>query len=173
MKGFEDAVGITIGIEGGYAINPSDRGGPTKLGITQATLDAVRSVVPGLPQAVSDLNAAEATQIYRLAFWNPMCCDSFPWPLSLYLFDADVNHTPKIAAKLLQRALWVEDDGIIGPETKAAAVAISVQEVGYAMLTLRRALYVTLAGSDPSQAVFLKGWLNRIERLKQELEVQA
>jgi lysozyme family protein len=169
VKGFDDALGITLGIEGGVSSNPADRGGQTKLGITQDLLDSVKTVSGLLPDNVAALTAAQARVVYQLVFWNPLSCDSFPWPVSLFLFDSAVNHGPRNAAKMLQRALWVTDDGIIGPGTKSAPMP-SVPEVGYAMLTLRRVFYATISASDPTQAVFLKGWLNRVDRLREELD---
>ena len=36
MKGVLDIINATIGVEGGYSNHPSDRGGPTRWGVTQA-----------------------------------------------------------------------------------------------------------------------------------------
>ena len=59
-------------------------------------------------------------KIYKDQYWNAMSCDSFPFSIAFQLFDAAVNHGLLNARKLLQRAVGVKDDGIVGALTLAA-----------------------------------------------------
>lgn len=51
--------------EGGYVNHPSDRGGATKYGITEAVARA-----HGYSGAMRDLPRAEAAAIYRRLYWH-------------------------------------------------------------------------------------------------------
>ena len=62
---------------------------------------------------------------------------------------------------MLQRSAEVKDDGIIGPLTIQAAryICLNVyaeQRINY---------YAGIVIKDPSQAKFLKGWLNRVNTI--------
>ena len=58
--------------EGGYVNHPADRGGPTKYGVTQKTLDAYRRKHPttGFSSDVKDLLEPEAARIYAAMYWE-------------------------------------------------------------------------------------------------------
>ena len=58
-----DIIGEIIKREGGFVDHPSDRGGPTKFGITLRTLRAWRGQ-PVTREDVRTLTKAEARQIY-------------------------------------------------------------------------------------------------------------
>ena len=55
-------------------------------------------------------------KIYKNQYWDAMSCDNFPFAVAFQLFDAAVNHGLLNARKILQRALGVKDDGVIGQE---------------------------------------------------------
>ena len=54
--------------EGGFVDHPADRGGPTKFGITQATLAGYCGHSVGAAE-VAALNADQAKQIYRCDYY--------------------------------------------------------------------------------------------------------
>lgn len=168
MSGFAQALPVVLGVEGGYADVEHDRGGRTNHGVTEAVFhDYLRSV--GAPiRPVRDIRMDEVEAIYHRDYWTAAMCDALPWPVSLAVFDAAVNHGVWRAKRLLQEALCVKVDGIIGPVTLAAAEAADPRRLVNDLLWLRVALYRELA-EDPSQLVFLRGWLGRMLHLRGEV----
>jgi lysozyme family protein len=120
MKGFfPTAFKFTLGRELGYSNQAADPGGSTQDGVTQATLDAARETVPGLPLDVKDLTQSDEAAIYQ-TYWNSVGGDALPNCIALPLFDAAVNSGPGTAVRWLQQSLGVGSDGKVGSMTLAA-----------------------------------------------------
>lgn len=168
MSGFRQALPVVLGVEGGFVDNPNDRGGATNFGVTEAVYhDWLRS--QGLPiRPVREITLEEAEQLYHLNYWLLAMCDALPWPVSLSVFDAAVNHGVGRAKRLLQEALCVKVDGIIGPVTLAAAEGADPRWLANDILWLRVALYRDIS-ADPTQLGFLRGWLGRMLHLRKEV----
>lgn len=151
--------------EGGYVNDPSDRGGETNWGITHATLDHYNAI-HGLPRSsVRDLTRDGAKTIYLELFWIPSGGDVLPYPLDALMFDAAVNHGPAQAVIFLQRAVGANEDGALGPRTLAAIASADMSRVLSALLNAREGFYRWLA-TQPDQAKFLRGWLNRLDGIR-------
>lgn len=146
--------------EGGYSNHPADRGGPTRFGITQATARAY-----GYAGPMRELPLDVATRIYRDEYWTRYRCDQLPVALAVAFFDTVVNMGPKRATRCLQRALKVPADGVLGPVTIGAAQSRNARAVLTAFMVERKAAYVSIASKNPSQRVFLRGWLRRVADL--------
>lgn len=116
---FQACLAEVLRHEGGYADHPADPGGATNMGITLATLSDWRGR-PVTKQEVRDLTVAEAGEIYRARYWQPIRGDALPPGVDLAVFDFAVNSGPARAVKALQSVLGVAQDGIIGPATLAA-----------------------------------------------------
>lgn len=144
--------------EGGYANDPKDRGGPTMMGITQATLADWRKR-PVTAAEVAALTRAEALEIYRVNYWNRLRCDDLPPGIDLMVFDFGVNAGIGASAKMLQRALNVPSDGIIGPMTLDAARRAEPFSLLRRMAWLREDHY----RSSSDFGHFGRGWLARNE----------
>lgn len=148
--GFDSAVEFILSpqIEGGFVDNPHDSGGPTKYGISQAAY-------PGTD--IANLTRESAIQIYKRDYWDLCGCDELPTAVALLVFDAAVNQGPAKARSLLQKALGVVQDGIVGPATIAAAKRdpqAAIQE----FCALRMYAY----GMHPEFMRFGKGWSRRL-----------
>jgi lysozyme family protein len=169
VSGFLRALPFVLRVEGGLSDHAADRGGKTKHGITQATYDAWREGTGQTKRSVSEVTAEEVQAIYHKEYWLAARCDSLPWPLSLAHFDASVNHGPETAWRIMQRALGVKDDGQPGPVTMQAAYAANVESLTWRWLKERAAFYANIVKAKPGQAVFLKGWLNRLFDLHREM----
>lgn len=146
---FEEAYAFIRKWEGGYVHDPHDRGGPTNMGIIQATYDEYRRRHGLPPQEVARITPAEAEAIYR-EFWEQSGAERLPRPLGLVHMDTAVNMGPVWAQGFLQE---VQQRNPGTPEAAAEA---------YLELRLNR--YLELA-RDPSQRRFLAGWLNRLQDL--------
>lgn len=149
--------------EGGgtYTNAPSDHGGPTKYGVTQAALAAYR-MAPATPEDVQALTEAEARAIYRRDFFVRPGFDKVPDPATqVLLMDWGVNSGPGIAIRALQRLLGVPNDGVLGPQTLLALSGLDAAKL-YRRLAAARVRFIgDLLHNDPSQLVYARGWLNR------------
>lgn len=107
--------------EGGFAnrSRKADPGGPTNLGITQATLSAWRGR-PVSVQEVKQLRREEALQIYKAHYWDSVRGDDLARGLDYAVFDFAVNSGSARAVKTLQKILSVKADGIVGLITLGA-----------------------------------------------------
>lgn len=180
MDNFEKSLSFVFGNEGGYSNNPHDRGGETNLGITQSTLDRAQLEFTGLPSSVKDITRAQAEEIYRVFYWEESKADMLPYPLCTLHFDAAVNHGVGGAGKLLQKTLnnyaqkagldvQVEVDGAVGPKTLSALCQCldfkgNVSLICEIYCNEREKYYKSIVENNPSQAKFLRGWFNRLER---------
>lgn len=117
------ALRLMFGDEGGYSNRKSDRGGPTKYGITHRTLAAHLGVPSVSAERVRNLTLAEAEVIYRKSYWVQSGGDVLPKGLDYAAFDFGVNSGPNRAVKYLQRVVGVKQDGWIGEQTMKAVNA--------------------------------------------------
>ncbi len=167
MSRFDQCLKFILEVEGGYCNDPSDRGGATNCGVTQSVYDDYRVSAGRNQQPVVGISADEVADIYRKRYWQVVRGDQLPCPVDLVVFDAAVNHGPQQAGLFLQRAVGIDAKGTVGPRTLAA-----VQQgtgVAEAVIEQRRAFYQLLAERKPSQRKFLKGWMNRLDRLAKEI----
>lgn len=161
MTAFDNALEKTLGFEGGISDHPDDRGGLTKWGITQSAYETWRAKTGQAPRQVTDMTRDEMRAIYLDGYWLPAACDQLPEELGAVVFDMAVNSGPKRAVKALQRVLRVTEDGIPGPETISAAHEAGPM-VALHFLKSRAAFYRDIVRANPSQIVFLAGWINRL-----------
>lgn len=169
---FADCLKFVLAKEGGFVDHPADRGGATNKGITQAVYDACRKRLGLLPQSVRLISDAELTGIYRRDYWDKVRGDELPVPVNLAVFDDAVNSGVNRAARRLQKLCGVAADGAIGPRT-IAAVKQASEKFGELNLALgvieeRIEFYHNIVDTNPSQSVFLRGWLNRMNDLERE-----
>ncbi|MCL6679040.1 hypothetical protein LZ519_06885 [Sphingomonas sp. RG327] len=176
----DDLIDALIEREGGYANHPSDRGGPTKYGITEAVARA-----HGYAGAMRDLPRDEAAAIYKRLYWLRPRFDQVAkrsGAVAAELFDTGANMGPAVAATFLQRALSALNrdrkdyadlvpDGRIGAATLAALdtfLQLRGKTTGESVLlraldALQGERYIRLAERRPANEAFLYGWLaNRI-----------
>lgn len=156
----EHIIEAIIEREGGYVDHPADRGGPTKYGITLATLRSWLNA-----QATADdveaLTKAQAAAIYQKRYVIDPGLDAIVNDrLRGLVVDTYVMQTPKTAFSMLQRACGVAVDGVFGTKTLAACNANP--EWVYDGLCAERVMFRGRhVAANPDQLVFLSGWLNR------------
>jgi lysozyme family protein len=162
---FDAALAHVLNMEGGYTDDPADPGGPTNFGITLAdyaqsrgaTLNAAsrESLIVGLRH----ISADDVRAIYIARYWLPAHCADLPSPIALFHFDCAVNMGVGTASRMLQTALGVMIDGVIGPDTLAAARAADPVNLLATYADLRRSRYRSLAMFPR----FGRGWLARVD----------
>lgn len=174
MTPFEEAAKITATHEGGFADVAGDRGGATNYGVTSSTYTRWRRQQGLPPQPVTMITQEEVTAIKR-EYWRDGHCDDLPARIAVAHFDACFHHGPGNAARLLQRAVGVTDDGAIGPKTLAAVTRIiaaaSDAAVLAGMLRERELFCRQIVRADPTQTKFLNGWVNRVRGLERHFGV--
>lgn len=180
----DELIDTLIDREGGYSNHPSDRGGATKYGISEAVARA-----HGYSGAMRNLPRYEAAAIYKRLYWLRPRFDQVAnrsGKVAAELFDTGVNMGPAVAATFLQRALSALNrqrkdypdlvpDGRIGAATLAALdtfLTIRGKTAGEAVLlraldALQGERYLRLAERRPANEAFLYGWLaNRLGPLE-------
>lgn len=153
---FDEAFEKLLGHEGGYVNHPDDPGGETNWGITirVARENGYTGAMREMPQAV-------AKDIYRKRYWAPVYGDLLPAVVRYAMFDAAVNSGVGQAARWLQRAVGVADDGRIGPVTLRAVGQVSPDKLLRSMLAQRLLFMTNLTGWGS----FGRGWARRIASL--------
>ena len=162
---FDEALCFVIAREGGYSDNPADHGGATCCGVTQATYDAFRNGSGVGPRPVLEITPREIRTIYWGRYWRPAACDAIAGTkpnLALVHFDAAVNQGVGEAERMLQRALGVAADGVIGPSTLMAVQVCNEIAAVSALLIERARVYRAIVQQHPEDAQFLPGWLSRL-----------
>ncbi len=120
-RNFEACLLFTLKQEGGFSNDPHDPGGPTYKGITLAEYRIFRGDPNLTVVDLLNMSATELTTIYRKHYWIPcLCFNEMPDGIDCSVFDMGVNAGVLTSLKVLQRALGVVDDGIIGPKSRAA-----------------------------------------------------
>lgn len=159
---FCDCLQLVLKLEGALNDNGglnrriSDRGGLTKFGISQRAY-------PHLD--IANLTLEKATLIYHRDYWRAMHCNLMPPGLALMLFDGAVNHGVPAMTLMLQRALNVKADGIIGKNTLFALKHSASHIITSRLCIMRARKYARICTKDPSQQPNLEGWFNRLAKV--------
>ncbi len=95
---------------------------------------------------IKGMTLERAKELYLDGYWTPCKCDSVVYPLDCILFDTAVNMGNNTAKALFSRC----------------------NDNAETYLELRRMRYDDIVFRNPKQKRFIKGWYNRIERLKEE-----
>ena len=162
-----DVIDEVIAREGGYVNHPSDLGGPTRWGITQARLTEWRGRT-ATEEDVFELTKDEARKIYEAWYVEPLSRIKHHMALFELLFDIGVMSGPETAIKMLQRemnAFGVNPplavDGILGPKTAAVIDDFPEPALRQALVVSRLTALVRIVERDPKQLAFLEGWVTR------------
>jgi len=166
---FEKCIPFILRWEGGFVDHPNDPGGRTNRGVTQKVYDQWRARQGKAAQDVKHIDEAEVHAIYESGYWLPPRCDVLLDPLDLVQFDTAVNMGVGRAVRMLQRCVGCEPDGDFGPNTKKAVEAADCANTVAAYCDAREAYYRRIATTNPKLAIFLRGWLNRLNALRREV----
>ena len=162
---WDAAFEMLIKSEGGYVNDPHDNGGETNLGVTKAAW----AEHLGRPVADGEMKALTKDVVkpfYKRQYWDKCKCDELPSGVDYAVFDFAVNAGAGQSAKLLQRALGVTDDGIIGVGTLRMVSKVDGTKLLEAFGDSKERFYKSIVEKHPEQGKFLKGWLNRIEHVE-------
>lgn len=158
--------------EGGFVDHPNDKGGATNKGITIGTYTYYRRL-KGLPApAIEDLKnitSSEWMDILRTLYWNRWKADEINNQSIANLLVDWYWGSGVYGIKYPQRVLGVTTDGIVGVKTLAAINDYPDQKELFQKLWNRRKKHFEdIVKRDPSQKVFLNGWMNRLNDFEYE-----
>lgn len=111
----------------------------------------------GYQGAMRDMPQEIAKDIYRRKYWRPWM-DTLAYSVAFQVLDASVNSGERQAAKWLQRAVGVKDDGVVGPVTLAAARKADPVKLAALICAVRLEFLANL----PTWPTFGRGWARRI-----------
>jgi lysozyme family protein len=157
---YDKAFSYVIASEGGYVCNKNDNGGETCLGVTKAAWAAYL----GRPIADGEMKALTPDIVkpfYKSQYWDKVKGDDLPSGVDYQAFDFAVNAGVGQSAKFVQRAVGAIDDGAIGPATIDLVNKANPRTVILGITNQKEAFYRGIVEKNPSQSVFLNGWLNR------------
>lgn len=169
-KAFKDYMPLLLKHEGGFSNDPSDHGGATKYGISIVMDRPVLTQILGRPPTVDDikdLTVEQATDIFYRKYWKPMRLDEVSHPgCQLILFDMCVLRGLRGATVMAQEVLNQTLPGVMPQDTLDGINGMKPELFCSAFLDRCEARFRKRVEDDPSQAVFLKGWLNRTNNLR-------
>ena len=164
---FSDAYAFTLARElGEYDGSQPRDPNRTKDGVTQATYTRFRTMVWHMVDAdVYQMTDAERETIYR-SYWDAASCDALGKLSGMTAFEQAFNAGPTHAIQAVQRAVGVNDDGVMGAQTKAAIARWTDADLAQAICWQRLKYYADVA-HDPVKRPNLLSWLNRVLIFKQ------
>lgn len=191
MSDFDLAQDFTAKWEGCLSDDAADRGGLTHWGVSMAFLSdleysrrgtaLLKSIgVRPLPvnrETIKALTKEQAKAIFKAEFWDRLHLDELPVQMAVLIYDAAVNSGRAQSVKLAQRGFnacdcgeSLEVDGVLGPLTIDALSSHNTQRVRQSILDSRVDFYWAIVNKRPSQKVFIRGWLNRVNDLREYVE---
>lgn len=168
MANFEPAVKLTLQHEGGFFWNHAS-GEVVNRGVTLNTIRSLGILKTTGPPLTSDIDFVksltedEAKDIYESEYWAKLKLDHITsQEVANKVFDLGVNMGVVSAARFLQAACGVAEDGIIGPITIARANAMDPTKLLGLVREHAANRYHAIAAANPVLATNLPGWLSRL-----------
>ena len=169
LNDFDWADNLVLLSEGGYVNRASDPGGPTNLGVTIGTAQALHlDINHDGTVDILDIKAmtkADAAKVYKHYYWDSVSADSLAAGLDYAVFDFSVNSGCGRAARYLQQILGMtgaDVDGVIGPKTLALAAQRKSTDLINAVCDWR----LTFLEHLPTFAEYGPGWKNRVASVR-------
>ena len=167
MADFKKYAPKLLQLEGGYTNHPDDQGGPTNLGITLRTYKAYC----GQEKTIKDLrNMSYETwqNIMKDLYWDKCRADEIEnQSLAEIIVDWCVN-SGMVGLRKVQEIAGCKPDGIAGPITLSLINTSDPKSLFDRIWNARKQFYTNIVKKNPSQKVFMNGWMNRLGSFKYE-----
>lgn len=167
MADFKKYAAKLIQLEGGYTNHPDDLGGPTNKGITLTTYREYC----GKEKTIQDLrNISYGTwqDIMKDMYWDKCRADDIDnQSVAEITVDWCVN-SGLVGLRKVQEIVGTKPDGIAGPITISMINSSDSRELFDRIWNARQQFYVNIVKRNPSQKVFMNGWMNRLGMFKYE-----
>jgi len=149
--------------EGGYSDDPEDPGGRTNLGVTQAVWESWVGRASN-EKEMRNLVPTDVEPLYKRKYWDACRCDDLPTGLDYVVFDFAVNAGVGRSIKTLQSSVDATVDGQLGKMTLDAVSKFPTDVTIFRFSDEKVKFYKSL----PTFSTFDKGWLDRVERVKND-----
>lgn len=148
-QNYDFCISEVLKSEGGYTNDPSDSGGATNYGITIADY---RKYINknGTPNDVRNMTLAQAKAIYKARYWDAVNGDNLPSGVDYTVFDYGVNSG-------VSRALKVYNQFKLETNSNNLINKINDERLHFLQ---------NLAIARPKDQKFLRGWTNRVARVR-------
>lgn len=145
-----------------YDVTPQVLARHRGISIDSITVAVMKSVTP-----------EESADIAQSAFYVAPHFDTLTWaPATAALLDFGWGSGPGQATKSMQRLVGADADGVLGDNTRKAynAWLVKLGDVAAmdAMCQMRVDFYEMICQSNPSLSIYLQGWKNRTNWVRQE-----
>jgi len=157
---FTDAFAYVVGEEGKLSMDPEDSGNWTggKIGVGELKGTKYGVSAAAFPLLdIANLSLSDAQSIAKRDYWDKIAGDVLPYGTALCLFDFGYNAGIREAVRVAQRALQLQDDGILGPLTLRALQQTPTQTFASRFTVERIKAYHLMAGFEYEG----DGWINR------------
>lgn len=156
--------------EGGWSDNKSDKGGKTNMGITLDTWKSCGYDKDGDHDIDSDdlkvISKEDVYQVFKKYYWDKWKADNIK-SQSIAEFVVDWLWNSGIhGIKKPQEVLGLTADGVVGNITLARINDADQKQLFEALKAKRIQFIENIVKNNPSQKVFLNGWMNRINDFK-------
>lgn len=151
--------------EGGFSNHPNDKGGATNKGVTLSTY----RMVYGKDKTVDDLKNMTESQwnyIFKKLYWDKWKADLIKNQSIADILVDWVWMSGTSTIKKIQALFGLTADGIVGNKTLSYINSNDQEEIFKKIWNRRKSFYDSLVANNPSQKVFLKGWMNRLNTYK-------
>lgn len=166
MERFQKIFDYLLKVEGGYSNDKYDSGGKTKYGIIE-----VEARKYGYKGHMRDMPIEVARNIYDKKYYhgnrlNEVVNDKIALSICDWIVNSGTWGAKKAqqAINIIQGRQALTVDGKIGNNTLFALNNVDEKRFLEVYHELQRNFYRSIVRSNPTQKVFLKGWLNRVDR---------
>jgi lysozyme family protein len=164
-EAFKTALKFTLKWEAGVG-DTRDLAGTVNYGISQPTYDSYLQGKKLASKSVLQITQPEVEAVYYEQFWKPCLADSMVLPLAVAHFDTAVNFSVKGSLEFLQEAIGgLTVDGNFGAKSKVALEKVNNLQTAQRYCQGRIDYRYQRVKANPSQEIFLDGWLRRDQDL--------
>lgn len=167
MADFREYAPKLLQIEGGFVNHPNDLGHATNMGVT---IQTYRDYC-GKEKTIKDLQNMSYdvwNRIMKDLYWDRCKADEIEnQPLAEIIADWCVN-SGAAGIRKVQEIVGCKPDGIVGPITLSMINASDARGLFERIWNARQQFYVNIVKKNPSQKVFMNGWMNRLNMFKFE-----
>jgi lysozyme family protein len=168
-ENFDLALAHVLESEGGWSDDSTDAGGATMKGVTFAVFKEFKRNPHLTKDDLKNISDQDIHDIYKQLYWDKHG-DDLPAGIDYAVFDSAVNMGVGRASKLIQEAVGVTADGVLGPASLSAIQKADPKELIEKFSELKNNFYHGIVESRPDQVKYLNGWLIRVTKVKSTSE---
>ena len=167
MARFDKYAPKLLQLEGGYCWHPEDAGGPTCKGVTLKVYQQYYGEGK-TKEELRDIPYGEWCHIMKDGYWDKVKGDDIDnQSLAEIISDWAVN-SGAIGIRKVQEIVGCKPDGIVGPITLSMINTADPESLHDRIWKARQQFYINIVKRNPSQKVFMNGWMNRLNQFNWE-----